>query len=133
MRERGQLSLSAVEAGIGVLLLTAVAAGFFLVDDTATDRTAAQLDTYARDAGVVLTTAGDGGPQLDRALRSETTWERNRTAIRERARALFPANVQFRIETPRGAIGPAAPDRRPVGVARVPTAAGQVTIRAWYP
>jgi len=130
---RGQLSLSALEAGVGVLLLTAVAAGFFLVDDGADDRAESQLDTYARDAGVLLTTAGDGGPQLDRALRSEDAWAANRTAIGARARALLPANVRVRVETPRGAVGPPAPEGRPVGVAQVPTAAGRATIRVWYP
>ncbi|MFB6120777.1 MAG: hypothetical protein ABEJ68_06640 [Halobacteriaceae archaeon] len=130
---RGQLSLSVMEAGIGVLLLTAVAAGFFLVGDGADGRAAAQLDTYAHDTAVVLTAAGDGGPQVDRALRSAAAWETNRTAIRNRAAALLPANVLFRVETPHGAVGYPAPENRPVGVERVPTAAGTVTVRVWYP
>jgi hypothetical protein len=130
---RGQLSLSVVEAGVGVLLLTAVAAGFVLVDGGAEERTEGQLDTYARDAAVLLTTAGDGGPRLGAALRSERAWTERRDALYDRARALLPDSLRVRLETPRGALGAPLPGGATVGVARVATPAGPVTVRVWYP
>jgi hypothetical protein len=129
---RAQLSLSLVEASVGVLLLFAVTAGFFLAAPATDAPTTAQLDTYASDAGTVLTTAGDGGPRLGAALRSPDAFRSNRSALRERVATLLPANLLFRVETPHGAVGYPVPDGRPVGVSRVPTSAGVVTVRVWY-
>jgi len=54
MRERAQLSLPVVEAGIGVLFVVAVATAFaFGVPEVGVSRHA-QLDAYAQDAATVL-------------------------------------------------------------------------------
>jgi len=130
---RAQLSLPLLEAGVGVLLVLAVVAALALGSpaDAGTDR--AQLDTYAADLGTVLATAGDGGPRLATALASADAFADNRSALLARARALAPANVLVRVETPLGAVGHEPPRDRPVGVARVPTVDGVATLWVWYP
>lgn len=128
---RAQLSLSLVEAGLGVLVLVAVVTGFAL-GPSAADTQQAQLDVYARDAATVLSTDAGHVPRLDEVAASRDAFEQKRRALRERARAVLPAAVQFRVETPHGAVGPPAP-AGPTGLARVPTANGTVAVEVWYP
>jgi hypothetical protein len=133
-RERAQLSLSAVEAGIGVLLVLGVLGGF-LAGVPAADRDAAALDATAADAAVVL--AGEsprhaGATRLAEVARSPAAFERERGALNRRVAAVLPENVMFQVATPHGTVGTPPPDGVPVGVATMPTRYGDVTIRVWY-
>ncbi|WP_256298165.1 DUF7262 family protein [Haloarchaeobius salinus] len=134
MTERAQLSLPAVEAAIGVLLVLAVVATFALpVADG--DTTEAQLDTYAGDAATVL--SGEpprhgGATRLSEVARSETSFEREHEALERRVERILPDNLLYRVETPHGAVGYRVPAGVSVGVATVPTGRGEVTIRVWY-
>lgn len=131
---RGQLSLSVVEASIGLLFVATVAAGFGLgVPAPGVER--AQLDRYATDAGVVLADepapVGDGS-LLAAASRSPSDFEAARPVLSNRTADLLPGSVLYRIETPQGAVGYRPPDGVPVGRATVPTLGGTVRIRVWY-
>jgi len=132
--ERGQLSLSAVEGALGVLLVLG-ALGSFVAGVPAADRDAAALDRTAADAATVLSAESPrhaGGTRLAEVARSEGAFERERDALQRRVAAVLPENVMFQVRTPHGAVGYDPPDGVPVGVATVPTRYGDVTIRVWY-
>ncbi|WP_435360553.1 DUF7262 family protein [Haloarchaeobius sp. DFWS5] len=132
--DRGQLSLPAVEAGIGVLLVLGVVTLFALpVADG--DTTEAQLDTYASDTATVL--AGEpprhgGATRLAEVVSSSVSFDREKASLERRVGRILPDNLLYRIETPHGAVGYPAPAGVSVGVATVPTANGDVTVRVWY-
>lgn len=131
---RGQLSLSAVEGAIGVLLVLG-ALGTFAAGVPTADRDAAALDAMASDAATVL--AGEnprhaGATRLAEVARSEDAFERERDALERRVASVLPENVMFAVRTPHGSVGAEPPDGVPVGVATVPTRYGDVTIRVWY-
>ncbi|WP_128477504.1 DUF7262 family protein [Halorussus pelagicus] len=131
---RGQLSLSVVEAGVGVVLILAVAMGFALGVAPPDDR-AAQLDLYAEDAATVL--AGEpprhgGATRLSEVVRSPDAFDRERDALRRRVARILPDNLMFRVRTPRGAVGFRKPAGVAVGTASVTTAHGDVRIWVWY-
>lgn len=131
---RGQLSLSAVEAAIGVLLLFAATATFALgVPDAGVEE--AQLDEYAGDAATVLSREPPrhGGPtRLAEVSRSRSAFERERDALERRVERILPENLMFRVVTPHGAVGFQRPTNIPTGRAAVPTLSGRVTIWVWY-
>jgi hypothetical protein len=134
MTERAQLSLPAVEAGVGVLLVLAVVATFALpVADG--DTTEVQLDTYASDAATVL--SGEpprhgGATRLSEVARSEASFEREHEGLERRVERILPDNLLYRVETQHGSVGYRVPAGVSVGVATVPTGHGEVTIRVWY-
>lgn len=133
-RERGQLSLSAVEAAVGVLLVLGALASF-LAGVPAAPRERAALDATASDAATVLSGEDPrhaGATRLAEVARSPEAFERERDALRRRVAAVLPENVLFEVQTPHGAVGFDPPDDVPVGVATVPTRYGDVTIRVWY-
>ena len=131
---RGQLSLSVVEAGVGVVLILAVAMGFALGVAPPDDR-AAQLDLYAEDAATVL--AGEpprhgGATRLSEVVRSPEAFDRERDALRRRVARILPDNLMFRVRTPHGAVGFRKPAGVAVGAASVTTRHGDVTVWVWY-
>lgn len=131
---RGQLSLSVVEAGVGAVLVLAVAMGFALGVSPPDDR-ATQLELYAEDAATVL--AGEsprhaGATRLAEVARSPDAFERERAALRRRVARILPENLMFRVETPHGAVGFRKPAGVAVGAASVTTGHGDVTIWVWY-
>lgn len=133
-RGRGQLSLTVVEAGVGVLLVFAVTAGFAL-GTPQPDTAEVQLDAYARDAAAVL--AGEpprhqAETRLAEVARSEAAFERERDALRRRVERILPDNLMFRVRTPHGSVGFPRPAGVPLGSARVTTPHGDVTIWVWY-
>lgn len=131
---RGQLSLPAVEAAVGILLVFAVAATFGLALPDPGVRQA-QLDAYAGDAAAVLTAEPPrhgGATRLTEVGRSESAFRRERDALHRRVERILPDNLLFRVETPHGAVGYPEPRGVPVGVATVPTAGGEFTVRVWY-
>lgn len=132
--DRGQLSLSAIEAGIGILLVFAVAATFGLgVPDPGVE--SAQLDRYAEDASDVLATEPPrhgSTTRLAEVAASPERFERERAALERRVDRILPDNLLFQVETPHGTVGYPRPDGVPIGDAVVPTTNGRIIIRVWY-
>ena len=132
--DRGQLSLSAVEGAVGVLLVLGALASFY-AGAPAPDREAAALDATAADAATVLSGENPrhaGATRLAEVARSPDAFDRERDALERRVAAVLPENVMFQVRTPHGTVGDTPPDDVPVGVATVPTRYGDVTIRVWY-
>lgn len=131
---RGQLSLSVVEAAIGVVLILGVSVSFALGVAAPSERPA-QLDAYARDAATVL--AGEpprhaGATRLAEVVRSPAAFERERGALRRRVDRILPDNLLFRVVTPHGTVGFRQPDGVTVGRASVATVGGTVVVEVWY-
>lgn len=134
MTDRGQLSLPAVEAGVGVVFVLAIAAGLSF-GVAPPEAASVQLDVYAEDAATVL--AGEpprhrSATRLSEVVASPSTFERERDALARRVERILPDNLLFRVATPHGAVGFRRPAAAPVGVATVPTGAGDVTVWVWY-
>lgn len=127
--DRGQLSLPLAEAGVGVLLVFAVTAGF-AIGVPSDDAAAGQLDAYAADVATAL--HSDNASRLAAIASDETTLDAHRSDLRATVEALLPAHALYRIETPAGALGYPVPGGRPVGQARVTTPAGTIAVRVWY-
>lgn len=131
---RGQVPLAAIEAGMGVLLLLTLTIGFtFGVAPAQT--TTPQLEAYAQDAATILENEQprhQGQSRLAELTASEAAFNRERTAIRDRAARILPENLMFRIETRHGTVGHRLPRDVPTGTATVTTQSGPVTIRVWY-
>ncbi|MFB6105611.1 MAG: hypothetical protein ABEJ70_01430 [Halobacteriaceae archaeon] len=127
----GQLSLSLVEAGLGVVLVFAVvAAAAAGAPGAGTSVERRQLERYAGDAVTVLRAGGD--PTLDGVVASADAFEAERAALRARLDELFPAGVLYRVETPHGTVGYPVPRGRAVGEAVTWTRHGRVTVVVWY-
>lgn len=131
---RGQVSLSLVEASVGVVLILAVTS-LFVTGLPTPDTRGAQLDAYATDVGTVL--ANEPPRHADETRLSEVTsspaaFQRERAAFERRVTRLVPENLLYRVETPHGTVGYRPPTGISLGVARVPTPGGLVTIRVWY-
>ncbi|MCG1002144.1 MULTISPECIES: hypothetical protein [Halobacterium] len=134
-RERAQLSLSVVEAGVGVLFVVAVASAFAFGTPAGGVGEQAQLDAYAQDAATVLANEppqhGDA-TRLAEVAASEAAFARERAALERRVDRILTDNLLFRVRTPHGAVGHVRPSSATVGVARVPTESGPVTVWVWY-
>jgi hypothetical protein len=135
MRSRGQVSLTVVEAGVGVLFVVAVASAFAFGAPGGGVARDAQLDAYASDAATVL---ANEPPRHGEATRlaevasSSETFDREQDALGRRVDRILPDNLLFQVATPHGDVGYVRPSNAPVGVARVPTGSGLVTIWVWY-
>jgi hypothetical protein len=132
--ERGQLSLSVAEAGVGVVLVFAVAMGF-AYDLPGPDTRDAQLETYAEDAVTVLATEPprhQGTTRLAEVARSPEAFDRERDALDRRVDRILPDNLLYRVRTPYGTVGFREPAGVAVGEATVTTVGGDVTVRVWY-
>jgi len=132
--DRGQLSLSLVEAAVGVALILSVAMGFALGLPTP-DTKEPQLDLYAEDAASVLASEPprhQGTTRLAEILRSTDSFQRERSALDRRVDRILPDNLMYRVETPYGAVGFPKPATTSLGRASVTTANGAVTIWVWY-
>lgn len=134
MTDRGQLSMSVIEAGVGVLFVLAVTMGFAL-GVPAADTRQSQLDAYASDAATVLASEPprhQGATRLAEVARSPETFERERGAFDRRVERILPDNLFYRVQTPHGSVGFRKPAGVAVGKATVPTVNGDVTIWVWY-
>ncbi|MFH5798047.1 hypothetical protein [Haladaptatus sp. CMAA 1911] len=131
---RGQLSLSVVEAGIGVVLILGVTMGFAFGVPSPNARET-QLDMYAKDTGRVLVHEAPrhrGTTRLAEIVESKPSFRREADALRTRVDRILPDNLMFRVETPHGSVGYRKPGGVPVGVSTVTTTNGDVTIWVWY-
>lgn len=132
--DRAQLSLSVVEAAVGVVFVLAVTAGFVL-GVPQPDVRDAQLEAYADDAAAVLASEPPrhrGATRIAEIVRSPATFERERTALDRRVDRILPDNLMYRVETVHGAVGYRKPAGVAVGMATVTTLNGEVTILVWY-
>jgi len=131
--ERGQLSLSLVEAAVGVVFVLTVAATFGLaLPEPGT--TEAQLDTYAADAATLLAheAPADGDGPRAAAIDDRETFERERDALDRRVDDLLPDNLLYRVHTSWGVIGVEPPPDVTTGGATVATPNGELTVEVWY-
>lgn len=127
------MSLSVVEAIVGLVVVLAAATTFLVGLPAAGDE--ADLTLLAEDGLTVLDAtppAGDGASRLTALARDRSGFVRERSQADARLRALYPAHVRYRLETPYGAVGDPLPPGRPVGEARRHTASATVTLRVWY-
>lgn len=132
--ERGQLSLSVVEAVVGLLVVLA-AATTFVVGLPETGSEGAELTVLASDGVIVLDATppeGDGVSRLTVLARDRSGYVRERGYARDQLDALYPTGVQYRLETPYGAIGKPLPPRGPIGNARTHTRDGALTLWVWF-
>lgn len=131
---RGQASVTAVEAAVGVLLLLSVTFTFALGSvDQPEDR--AQLDAYAADALTVLETeqpSHGGATRLGELVDTSDSFEREKATLQRRVERILPPNAMYRLETRHGAVGYRRPDGVRTGTATTSTQAGSVTLRVWY-
>ncbi|MFA9515646.1 hypothetical protein ACERIT_00240 [Halopenitus sp. H-Gu1] len=133
-RSRGQLSLSSVEAAIGVVLVLGVAMTFGIALPDAGTREA-QLDAYAADVGTLLANerGAEGEPApLGTAIASGESFAAEREPLSKRADDLVPDRLQYRIVTPHGSVGMAPPRGATVGHASVLTRNGIVRVAVWH-
>lgn len=134
--DRGQASITVVEAGLGVLLLATILLGFALgVPGDEPMKTQAQLDTYAADAATLLSNEPprhNDQTRLAEVVESPGALDRERTALKKRIDRILPDNLLFRVETPHGTVGYRKPDSVQTGAATVLTNNGDVTLRVWY-
>lgn len=133
---RAQASITAVEAGIGVLLVMSVTLAFTLGVPSADEAsTRAQLDTYAEDAATLL--ANEPPQHADQTRLSEIAasaeaFDREKDELERRVERILPPNLMFRVETAYGTAGYRLPSDVPTGEATVMTPNGDVTLRVWY-
>lgn len=131
---RAQVSLSLVEASVGIVLILAVTS-IFATGLPATDARSAQLDAYATDVGTVLANEPPrhaDETRLTEVSASPAAFQRERAAFERRVSRLVPENLLYQVETPHGTVGYEHPTGVPLGVASVRTPGGLVTIRVWY-
>lgn len=133
---RGQASITAIEAGVGVLLVMSLVFAFAVGDPgEQSPAVQSQLDAYADDTATLLSTEQprhDHQTRLTEVTASGDAFERESDALEARIEEILPANVFFRVETPYGAVGHSLPADIPTGTATVPTRNGDVTVRVWY-
>lgn len=131
---RSQLSVSIVEAGVGVVFILAVVMGFALgvpMPDTETP----QLNAYAEDTATVLANEPPrhaGETRLDEVTKSAAAFEREAAALESRVDRILEDNLMYRVETPHGSVGYQRPATAPAGHATVPTTNGEVTVWVWF-
>jgi hypothetical protein len=132
--DRGQLSLSVVEAFVGALLVVAVATTFAL-GAPAADVDRPQLDRYAGDVATALAdrpATGTTGSLAAAVARSAESFRDRDAELRRAAEAVLPPDVLVRVETPHGAVGFAPPSSGAVGTARLTVGGGTLTVEVWY-
>jgi hypothetical protein len=134
--ERGQASITALEATLGVLLVLSVTFTFALgVPDGETERAQVQLDIYAADAATLLSNEPprhQDQTRLAEVVESEDSFTRERAELERRVERILPENVMFRLEAAYGTTGHPLPDDVPTGEATMLTTNGEVTLRVWY-
>ncbi|WP_280538166.1 hypothetical protein [Halopenitus sp. POP-27] len=135
---RGQLSLSAIEAAIGVTFVLAIATSFAVAPADPGVATA-DLDASATDVATVLANEGragfgDGtaaGRPLPAAIATAETFAAERDAIDARAEALVPDRLQYHVETPHGDVGITPPPDATVGRSAIATRNGRIVVAVW--
>lgn len=134
MRDRGQLSLTVVEAGVGVVFVFAITMGFALGVPSPEVRET-QLEAYADDATTVLANEPprhQEGTRLAEVSSSARAFEREQDALERRVNRILPDNLLFQVTTEYGTAGYHKPAGVPVGSSTVVTLNGRITVWVWY-
>jgi hypothetical protein len=133
---RAQASVTAIEAGIGGLLLMSLVFVFVLGGPGAGNPQAqTQLDLYADDAATLLSNEQPRHADQTRiaeVTRSQAACEREADALERRVERILPPNVLFQVETAYGTVGYPLPVDVRTGTTTVPTTNGKVTFTVWY-
>jgi len=132
--DRGQLPMTVIEAGLGVLLLVAVTFTFAF-GVAPPDTSQAQLDTYAADAATLLANEPArhaDQTRVDELLASADAFDREKDDLERRIERILPENVLFHVETEYGTAGHPLPDDAPTGTATITSRNGELTLRVWY-
>lgn len=133
-RDRGQISLSLIEAAVGALFILTVTMGFAL-GVPQPDTREPQLDRYAEDAATVLASEPprhQGVTRLAEIVRTNESFHRERDTLDRRVDRILPDNLLYRVETRHGSVGFRKPAGVPVGRHTVTTVDGDITIWVWY-
>lgn len=133
MRDRGQLSVTLLEAGIAAVLVLSVAALVVFAGGSGGGAQETRLDRYATDLGRVLTDPSGGAPTLATLVGSPAAFQRVDGALAREAVETLPAGVFYRVDTAYGSLGSPRPENAVMGSARVHTVNGTVTIWVWTP
>lgn len=134
MRDRGQLSLTVVEAGVGVVFVFAITMGFAL-GVPAPEVRETQLEAYADDATTVLANEPprhQEGTRLAEVTSSARAFEREQDALERRVNRILPDNLLFQVDAEYGTVGYHKPAGVPVGSSTVVTLNGRITVWVWY-
>jgi hypothetical protein len=133
---RGQASVTAIEAGIGVILLMSFMFVFVLGGPgEGNPQAQTQLDLYADDAATLLSNEQPRHADQTRiaeVTRSQAAFDREADALERRVERILPPNVLFQVETQYGTVGYPLPDSVRTGRTTVPTTNGKVTLTVWY-
>lgn len=133
---RAQASVTAIEAGIGVILLMSLVFVFVLGGTGEQNPQAqTQLDLYADDAATLLSNEQPRHTDQTRVAevtRSQAAFDREADALERRVERILPPNVLFQVETAYGTVGYPLPDDVRTGTTTVPTTNGKVTLTVWY-
>jgi hypothetical protein len=133
---RGQATITAIEAAIGILLVLALSITFALGAPSGTNSaTQAQLDAYAEDTATILTQEqprhGDQ-TRLSELTASEVEFARESAAVKRRIEEILPENVLFRLDTTYGTVGHPLPNNVQTGTTTIHTTTDTVTLNVWY-
>lgn len=128
--------MTAIEAGIGVILVLALSVTFALGPPGGADPTTqAQLDAYAEDTATILAQEQPrhaDQTRLAEVTASEAAFEREAAALERRIESILPENVLFRLDTPYGAVGYPLPDNVQTGTETIQTTNQPVTLNVWF-
>lgn len=132
--DRAQVPTTAIEAGVGLLLLLAVTFTFALgVPGPQSGQH--QLDAYASDALTLLENESPrhgSETRLSELTASTSAFERESDVLRRRMDRILPDNLMFRVETVHGTVGYPFPAGATAGTATVTTVNGPVMLTVWY-
>ena len=133
---RGQATITAIEAGVGILLVLAISMVFALGTPGGADPASqAQLDAYAEDTTTILAQEQPrhtDQTRLAEITASEAAFEREAPALERRIEDILPENVLFRLDTAHGSVGHPLPSDVRTGTATIPTTNDPVTLNVWY-
>lgn len=131
--DRGQLSTTVFEAGLGVLFVVAIVAGFSIGVPSG-DATGPQFDDYASDVATVLANEPPHSHDeswLPDATESPDAFERERDGLDARITSLLADHLLYRLETPHGVVGYPRPTGVATGSASVSIENGEVRVWIW--
>ncbi|MDS0242114.1 MULTISPECIES: hypothetical protein [unclassified Haloferax] len=132
--DRGQLSLTVIEATVATLLVLAVTTGFALAPPAA----APESDSLARQAAdaaslVASVPAAGSGTLLGEACASPSDFDARATRLHEAASVGLPDGAFVSLRTDVGSVGRPPPETARVRTATAVAPRCTATLEVWYP